>query len=239
MADDKDSSSWLKPLPEEYGAEDATGKRMIFAGLTVLILAVFGGLIWYSYMQGNDQGPVPVVRADKKPVKVKPKDPGGLEVPDRDKLVYEKLTGDKGTKDDVLASSAELPMERPTAQKPASEDVNIVLPPKPPSKQAEKTIQEEATKAAAIAPAATSNGNFMIQLGAFGKKSSAENLWKSLVDKNSAYLGGLTAEYVMVDKGSKGVLYRLVAGRIEGRKQADDICGVLKKAKQACIVVKK
>lgn len=241
-ADDQEGSSWLKPLPEEYAAgEDATGRRMVFAGMTVLVLALFGGIIWYSYMQGNEGGPVPVVRADKSPVKSKPADPGGLDVPDRDKLVYAKVSGEEETKEDVLASSAELAVKRPTAQQPASEDVNIVLPPKPPSSthSTNEIVSQEAKKAAAIAPSATNSGNFMIQLGAFGKKSSAENLWKSLVKKNGRSLGGLNPQYVMIDRGSKGVLYRLMAGAIEKRNKADDICGQLKKKKQACIVVKK
>jgi len=55
----------------------------------------FGSLMAYHYVQNLDgtvdPGAVPVVRADPRPVKIRPESPGGLEVPFRDSTVYENL----------------------------------------------------------------------------------------------------------------------------------------------------
>jgi hypothetical protein len=55
----------------------------------------FGSLMAYHYVQNLDgtvdPGAVPVVRADPRPVKVRPESPGGIEVPFRDSTVYENL----------------------------------------------------------------------------------------------------------------------------------------------------
>ena len=43
-----------------------------------------------SLYKGVD-GELPLIKADKKPFRVKPETPGGMEVPNQDKLVYERL----------------------------------------------------------------------------------------------------------------------------------------------------
>lgn len=68
----------------------------VVAGLAVLSLGgawVFlGGE--HSGEEGQDAGyQVPVIHPDENPAKVKPEDPGGKDVPDRDKLVYDRLEG--------------------------------------------------------------------------------------------------------------------------------------------------
>lgn len=255
MSDEGEKSSWLEPLPEEYASDsDMTGRRMLIAALTVVILAIFGGLIWYSYLQGNDNGPVPAVRADKSVVKVKPDNPGGMEVPDQDKRIFDRVTADQAENIESLAPSAELPVERPE-EKAVVEQENQdeaqtetktadAVPPTLPTVSKENTTQkntESATqKMAAIAPASLGgNGEFLIQLGAFGKKDSAQQLWKKLQQENASILSELKSDIMMVDLGKKGVLYRLRGGLIADRAAADKICSSLKAKKQACIVVKK
>ena len=252
MAEDqKDKSSWLEPLPEEYaGEENMTSRRMIIAAITVVVLAIFAGVIWYSYMQGADKGPVPVVKADKSVIKVKPDDPGGMEVPHQDKEIFEHVAGNDEPKEEVLASSSEIPMDRPAANIPsqnASSDVNVALPPSPPTDEEEVEVSadkvEEQVSPAAPAPASSaaisSTGEFMIQLGAFSQLSSAEKLWANLSGKHAALLSNLKPDYMVVDLGDKGILYRVRGGSIEDRETADNICAQLKKAGQGCMVVKK
>ena len=42
---------------------------------------------------------IPLVRAEPGPVKVRPESPGGMEVPDRDKLIYGRMEGEEGTEE--------------------------------------------------------------------------------------------------------------------------------------------
>ena len=270
-------SSWLEPLPEEFASDDgATSRRMIVAAMTVVVLAIFGGVIWYSYMGKTTGGPVPGGRADKSVIKVKPQDPGGMEVPNQDKLVYKKVS-DAAIEDqeDRLAPSAEIPLGRPEAQAgsaageaektenagvPENAGVNgdadavrkADLPPAPPGtttpevadksqKSPEKVVPAAAaiqTTSVASSPVAT-DGIFMVQMGAFSKRASAENLWKTLRQKHADVLGGLKPDYMIVDLGQKGTLYRLRGGMIKDRASADKICATLKARGQSCLVVKK
>lgn len=251
MSDENEKSSWLQPLPVEYAAEgDMTGRRMFVAALTVIVLAIFGGLIWYSYMEGANNGPVPVVRADNSVIKIKPENPGGLEVLNQDKNVFNRVTSGETEYDESLGASAELPLDRPkvktperempekiadtaTAPKQKAQDENPVVKPESIAESVAKTV-------AAIAPSVKGGTDgFLVQLGAFGKQESAERLWKKLKSDNAALLSGLNPDVMMIDLGKKGVLYRLRGGEITSRKQADDICAGLKAKKQACIVVAK
>ena len=61
-----------------------------------VVFAAGTGAGWYyvgtQFLTGDDTG-IPLVMADKGPVKVRPISPGGMEVPDRDKLVYDRMQG--------------------------------------------------------------------------------------------------------------------------------------------------
>lgn len=62
--------------------------------LAVVALGAVGG--WYFFgdrLGGPTSGQPPVVHAEVGPAKVRPDNPGGMEVPDRDKLVYDRLQG--------------------------------------------------------------------------------------------------------------------------------------------------
>ena len=61
-----------------------------------VVFAAGTGAGWYyvgtQFLTGGDTG-IPLIMADKGPVKVRPISPGGMEVPDRDKLVYDRMQG--------------------------------------------------------------------------------------------------------------------------------------------------
>ena len=66
-------------------------------GRTLIILVLIAGVGAGAWARWGDQlrlasaDEIPVVRADAAPFKVKPDRPGGLDIPNRDKLVYERL----------------------------------------------------------------------------------------------------------------------------------------------------
>ncbi|MFQ5617912.1 MAG: SPOR domain-containing protein [Rhodospirillales bacterium] len=61
-----------------------------------VVFAAGIGAGWYyvgtQFLTGDDSG-IPLIKADRGPVKVRPISPGGMEVPDRDKLVYDRMQG--------------------------------------------------------------------------------------------------------------------------------------------------
>ncbi len=70
-------------------------KRRIGRTLIILVLLVGAGAgawaRWGGQLRPAPGDEIPVVRADAAPVKVKPDRPGGLDIPNRDKLVYDRL----------------------------------------------------------------------------------------------------------------------------------------------------
>ncbi|MBP7337038.1 SPOR domain-containing protein [Niveispirillum sp.] len=89
----------------------------VFAGAII----VFGGIIFYAYNQGMRAGTesvAPILRADSSPTKIRPEQPGGMEVPHQDKLVYDRLNPSGSTPPgevERLLPPPESPMERPRA----------------------------------------------------------------------------------------------------------------------------
>lgn len=248
MSDKGERSSWLEPLPEEYTTEgDMTGRRMMVAALTVIVLAIFGGLIWYSYLEGHSSGPVPVVHADKSVVKIKPDNPGGLQVPDQDKRVFSRVTPEPPEQSEQLGPSAELARTRPGAKLAKPAEKKPVKAGQPVLSTGTATLST-GTATKNITRARTGEkpsvkksltGSYLVQLGAFGHRDTAVKLWHKLQKKNTSLLGDLDLDIMMVDLGKKGVFYRLRGGMIADRSVAANICALLKAKKQACIVVNK
>jgi len=58
---------------------------------------------------------VPLVTAEETPVKIRPEEPGGVDVPDRDKYVYKSLTDEEPEAEQLLPPPEE-PMERPSIE---------------------------------------------------------------------------------------------------------------------------
>lgn len=81
------------PLEEDLLPARAARKSLMFGAL--IGLAAAAGAAWYILGSGGQpaSGPqeVPVVKAEKAPVKVRPADPGGMDVPNQDKLVYNRV----------------------------------------------------------------------------------------------------------------------------------------------------
>ena len=99
----------------EERLEQRRKKPAILIGVSIgVVLAVaIGGLTYGRYVSvyyDADSGNLPVIRADSSVDGMRPATPGGMEVPNRDKLVYERLR----------QSNTEVPVERllPVSEKP-------------------------------------------------------------------------------------------------------------------------
>jgi len=103
----------------------------------VLVLAG-GGWAGWMYVQGQDAedmastASVPMILAPKFELKEKPADPGGMKVPDRDKLVYDRMVGDQDTggagQVERLLPPPETPIEPPKAMPKPLEPVAQLAP---------------------------------------------------------------------------------------------------------------
>jgi len=119
----------LAEIDEEEGKRMPTrAARLLPMLVAAVALLSFGAIIYYAYNRGLTTGTevaAPLITPEG-PAKVKPADPGGLEVPHRDKLVYGAL--DKSADDsrvEQLLPPPEDPMRPPagTAARQAGSDL--------------------------------------------------------------------------------------------------------------------
>jgi len=127
---------------DEYArADHGFGRRLPAMLLTVFAMALFAGGLWFAYVQGTRhpavgvqgsgqsgaQGDgVPLIRADERPTKVKPDQPGGMTVPGQNVSLYNDRPGGPPVVEKLLPA-AEQPLPRPA---PAPREA--ALPPPPP-----------------------------------------------------------------------------------------------------------
>ncbi|HEY0838118.1 MAG TPA: SPOR domain-containing protein, partial [Azospirillum sp.] len=126
------SNSEVNYAADPYGYPPQKGRRrgLIGLGFAVVGIAAFAGVIMFAYGRGDrlapDGGP-PLLEADATPHKLRPEQPGGLDVPHQDKLVYDRLNGKTGSgrgQVEHLLPPPEQPLPRPV--------VTPALPPPPP-----------------------------------------------------------------------------------------------------------
>ncbi len=70
---------------ERRTAKRPRGAHLVLVLAAVLIAAVAGGGLWYVLERFSGDQDIPLVEADRTPVKVRPDEPGGMAVPHRDK----------------------------------------------------------------------------------------------------------------------------------------------------------
>ena len=138
----------------------APRRRWPAAVLTAIVMALFAGGLWFFYHQGARQsvvsgpgGEVPLIRADDRPMKIKPDQPGGMPVPDQNVSVYEPKPGAAPV--EKLLPPPEQPMPRPAPKETAAPPPPAAAPPAaapaPPVPSASKP-QAAATPAPKAAP---------------------------------------------------------------------------------------
>lgn len=135
-----------RPVPPGQG--DGPGLKI---GRLVLLCLGVGAALYLvvSLFWGGPGGPggdgsVPLVRADATPTKVAPDDPGGKAIPDQDKLIYDRLSGDATEAPEQLLPPPAEPMPRPAA----------APPPPPPVAPPAQLAEEEAPPPVAPPPPA-------------------------------------------------------------------------------------
>lgn len=193
---------------------------------SIIAIFVFAGILWFLYYQKNFAGPaeVPLVSADSTPVKTRPAEPGGMEVPDQDKLIYDRMTGEETDLEEQVQAAPEQPIG--DLEGKSIEDLIRETEPEPaPARVSEATPQTQTT------------GVYVIQLGAFGEREGADRAWRILQDRYKTVIGTLTPDIQEATMSGGQVLYRLRAGFFADKGQAENICNRLKELGQDCLAL--
>lgn len=122
----------------------------------LLSLAVMGGLVFWSYKLGTrDATDIPVIRAAAEATKMRPEEPGGLEVAHQGRAVYSVVSGVSGPEkegyapaEQKLAAEDLAPVARAPAPTPRPTTEVVVARPEPTPAPAAAPEPEEITPAA-------------------------------------------------------------------------------------------
>ena len=208
---------WLQPVEDEDEPRGISARKML-AALTVVLVAaliVAATFFWLGRRDAAVSGPPELIHAPPGPYKVKPPNPGGLDISSESETAFETSAGEDR---DARLDTSKLPAG--TAPKPAEDQPKAI--PQAPAKAV--TPDQPAP-----APKATGGTGSVVQLGAFANRAQAERAWTAL----SARFPAVAAMNKMVVPFPGGIRLRAGASSASDAKQA---CDTLKAAGENCFV---
>lgn len=207
---------WLEAVDDEDGPRAVSASKMLAAVIMVLVAAaIIVGAFFYLGRQDPDVTGAPeLIEAAPGPYKVKPDEPGGLDV-----------AGDSGT---AFATGAGEDSDAALAGEPSQ--------PAPAVEPQPKKIPPNETKVPAKddapTPPATTTGP-SIQLGAYASTIKADTAW-TLLSGQFPSVAALNKVVIPASVGGK-TIYRLRAtGSADATRAA---CSALKAAGESCLPV--
>ncbi len=207
------------------------------AGLGGLLLAGVAG--WA--LSGRHATVVPVIEADSRPVRVKPENPGGLQIAGAD----EQVMGGHGSKVQAMAPPAETPaaqalraqMPPQSAVPPPAAAAPPVLPALPTAPPAVAVLQPPVpgpAPAARQAPPATLG--MLVQLGALDSEGAAQTEWQRLAKRMPDLLGDRQPVVQRADRDGRAV-WRVRTGGFADIADATAFCARVRAKGGACSIV--
>ena len=260
-----------RPTPPPLKSEKSKSfglKISIFIGIFGLVS--ISGLVWFALNQGDligERQDLPLVKAENSPIRVKPDNPGGLEVPNRDRLILKNLETANPSKLGVpekLIPRAESPIftnnkesslaapdnEKISKDKGVEQKQEKIKTSKLKRKSSElkksegynKGQDEKRQKNKPLTietkqEVISKAATHRVQLASLAKQKAADKFWKQMKKKHPTLFGEMLGRVVKIKLKSKGTFYR-VQGDTISRNTAEKICKIMKTKKQACLVVK-
>ena len=149
------SLSGAEVYPPAAASEPPARRRWLGLLLGLLALGAFTAVVWLAYDRGLSSAyreEVPTIKADRSPVKVKPDNPGGLVVPNQDKLVLNQPGQDGEEPVERLLSEPEAPQPPEPLVAPEPSGPLVTFSPETAEGQPEAGLAPEAAPNAAGEP---------------------------------------------------------------------------------------
>ena len=225
QAYDEQGLPWLEAVDDEDGPRGVSASKMLAALLVVLLAVgiVAATLFWIGRRDAalNQGGAPELIRAEPGPYKVKPDDPGGLDVAGDSGTAFATGAGEDRDAEIDLDAVAEEPIARPKPE-----------PAPPAAVRAGQGSQGTGRARSARRRRQSAGGSgSTIQLGFYDNPAQAETAWKSLSSRFSA-VGAMTKVVVPYQKGFR--LRANAASPADARKA----CQILKVAGENCFVAR-
>jgi hypothetical protein len=221
MSDDRtydESLPWLTPVEDEDEPQGLSARRMLVALMVVILagLIVAGTFFWMGRRDVVVNGPPELIKAPPGPYKVKPPNPGGLDISGESETAFETSAGEDRDSRLDLNKLPETPVAKPPKPEPKAA-------PAPAAQTKAPVVKETAEPKPAGVPGS------VIQLGAFANKAQAERAWTAL----SARFSSVAALDKMIVPFPGGIRLRAGAASPADAKQ---VCQTLKAAGENCFV---
>ena len=220
MTDDRtydEPLPWLAPVDDEDEPRGISARRMIAALAIVIVAAliVAGTFFWLGRRETVVSGPPQLIKAPPGPYKIKPPNPGGLDIAGESETAFETSAGED--KDSQLDLN-KLP------------ETAVAKPPKAAPQPAAPATAPKAPAAAEKAePKASGGTGSVVQLGAFANQAQAERAWTAL----STRFPSVAALNKMIVPFPGGIRLRAGAASPADARQ---VCQTLKAAGENCFV---
>jgi hypothetical protein len=212
---DEGQLPWLQAVEDEDEPRGVSAQKMLAALLVVLLAGVIvaSTFFWMGRRNVEQAGPPELIRAEPGPYKVKPANPGGLDVAGESETAFETSSGADNDSQLDLSKLPEEPVAKPAPEEPKRippNETKVPVPREPDSKP-------------------TGGSGSVIQLGAFANQAQAERAWAAL----SARFPTLGTMNKMIIPFSGGIRLRAGAAAPADARQA---CQTLKAAGENCFV---
>ena len=219
MQSDGEALPWLEGVDDEDEPRGLSAGKMLSALLLVLTgVAIVAGTLFYIGREQGGSGPPELIRAPQGPYKMKPNDPGGLDVSGESGTAF--ATGAGVDTDSALDVSR---MDEPPPPPPAKEGEPMRKPP--------NETKEPVEAPAPTPPAEAGVSGATVQLGAYGSTAKAETAWRML----SARFPEVAALSKQVVPYNGGYRLRASAG---SPAQAKATCAAVSAGGENCFVVR-
>jgi hypothetical protein len=238
-----------RPTRDYDSGADSSMRNLALAA--VGIAAVVMGGVWY--MSGRHHEGVPVIEADPTPLRIKPANPGGMQVAGADDAM---LGNSNGKEADALApppetpapqalqqqtraaNAAALPPVVPTPLAPPAAAIPVPSAPLAPRFAAAPVTPLPAPRVAAAAappPPAPAAGGVQVQLAALDSDAAATAAWAQLTHRLPGVLDGHTPAIERHERDGK-VYWRLRTAGFADIAEATQFCAKLRAKGVACAI---
>jgi hypothetical protein len=218
---DGEALPWLEAVENEDGPRAISARKMLVALILVLLAAamVAGTMFWLGRRDPAPGGAPRLIKAEPGPYKVKPNDPGGLDVAGDSETAYSTSAGEDP---DAALDVRKLPQEMTPLPVEADQPA---APKKIPPKEKKEPVPAEPTPAGPSGPT--------VQLGAYASTVKAETAWK-LLSGRFPEVAALQKVILTANVNGKPVHRLRASGSAE---QTQAACAALKAAGENCLPV--